>query len=77
MLGEIRAVLESADGESGGQAPGEARPQCLGGGACCRFDLMGHRVYLSTGELALLGRTDPPAPERAGTTTLISGSTPS
>ena len=26
---------------------------------------MGHRVYLSTGELALLARTPPPAPERS------------
>lgn len=30
------------------------RPRCLGGGACCRFDLAGHRLYASTLELALL-----------------------
>jgi len=27
---------------------------CLGGGACCKFDLVGHRLFLSGGELALL-----------------------
>ena len=32
---------------------------CLGGGPCCKFDLAPHRVYLSTGELALLGKAPP------------------
>ncbi len=27
---------------------------CMGGGACCRFDLAGHRLFATTGELALL-----------------------
>ena len=27
---------------------------CLGGGTCCRFDRMGHRLYASSGEIALL-----------------------
>jgi Fe-S-cluster containining protein len=27
---------------------------CLGGGTCCRFDVAGHRLYVSTGELAFL-----------------------
>jgi len=35
---------------------------CLGGGACCKFDLMDHKLYLSTGELALLTQEPPPAP---------------
>ncbi len=37
---------------------------CLGGGACCRFDLFDHRLYATVGELAILLRTDPPRPER-------------
>lgn len=40
------------------------RAVCLGGGACCKFDLAGHRLYLSTGELALLAVHAPPAPGR-------------
>ncbi len=27
---------------------------CMGGGTCCRFDVAGHRLYVSTGELAYL-----------------------
>jgi len=38
---------------------------CLGGGACCKFDLAGHRLYLSTGELALLTLEAPPRPARS------------
>ncbi|MCL2701047.1 MAG: hypothetical protein FWE88_05070 [Phycisphaerae bacterium] len=30
---------------------------CLGGGCCCRFALAGHRLYVTTAELALLLRT--------------------
>jgi len=37
---------------------------CFGGGACCKFDLTDHRLYLSTGELALLVLAPPPAPAR-------------
>ncbi len=29
-------------------------PKCKGGGTCCRFDLMGHRLFVSAGELAVL-----------------------
>ena len=32
---------------------------CLGGGACCRFDLFDHRLYATVGELALLQRAEP------------------
>lgn len=32
---------------------------CLGGGACCRFDLFDHRLYATLGELAILSRTEP------------------
>ena len=33
--------------------------RCMGGGACCRFDLVDHRLYLSTGELAMLSAALP------------------
>lgn len=38
--------------------------KCMGGGCCCRFDLAGHRLYLSTGELALLAMDRPLHPQR-------------
>ena len=37
--------------------------RCMGGGVCCRFDLVEHRLFVSTGELALLTSEPPPAPE--------------
>lgn len=40
--------------------------RCLGGGCCCKFDLAGHRLYVSTVELALLAMTKPPSPCIAG-----------
>lgn len=39
--------------------------RCLGGGACCKFDLFDHRLYLSVGELAVLAEGRPPGPGRA------------
>ena len=42
----------------------QLRPKCLGGGACCRFDLAGHRLYVSTIELALLTTDSPCNPEK-------------
>jgi len=51
-LGALYAALDAEITRSGAI--------CLGGGACCKFDLAGHRLFLTTGELALLtGR--PPA----------------
>lgn len=38
--------------------------RCLGGGGCCKFDLAGHRLYVSIGELALLTADGPPRPNR-------------
>jgi Fe-S-cluster containining protein len=32
---------------------------CLGGGACCRFDLAGHRLYVTPMELSLLASHPP------------------
>ena len=37
---------------------------CMAGGACCKFDLTEHRLYVSTGELALLSIVPPPRPNR-------------
>ena len=34
---------------------------CLGGGACCRFDLAGHRLFVTTLELAMLLQLPPAA----------------
>ncbi|MGA2265810.1 MAG: YkgJ family cysteine cluster protein [Phycisphaerae bacterium] len=39
---------------------------CKACGACCDFARAGHRLYVSTGELALLVQTPPPQPPRAG-----------
>jgi hypothetical protein len=39
----------------------EHNPVCRADGTCCKFNLTAHRVYLSTGELALLSRTAPPS----------------
>jgi hypothetical protein len=36
-------------------------PLCLGGGCCCKFDVAGHRLYLSIPELAILIEQPPPA----------------
>ena len=41
--------------------------QCWGSGACCRFDQAGHRLFVSTAELAyLLGSGPPPAEAHIG-----------
>lgn len=41
-------------------------PICLGGGACCRFDRMGHRLYISSLErLGLLACPEEGDPARA------------
>jgi Fe-S-cluster containining protein len=54
----IRRLLEvyrQVDGQVG-----QLGLTCLGGGACCKFDLFDHRLYVSTGELALLVADCPP-----------------
>lgn len=60
-LEALREVYASAD-----RAVARARLVCLGGGVCCRFDLFGHRLYVSTLELAELTSRRPPAPRPAG-----------
>jgi hypothetical protein len=41
--------------------PGD-RSVCRACGKCCKFDLTGDRLYVSTGELALLCKVPPPKP---------------
>ena len=60
LQADIRRVY--ADVDAANRSAGAA---CLGGGVCCRFDVMGHRLYLSTGELAILASTRPVDAARA------------
>lgn len=55
FLAAVRDIYAVAD------AAVSARPwQCKACGACCDFAARGHRLYLSTGELALLAADRPP-----------------
>lgn len=60
-MGELRGIYVAAD-----RAVARARLRCLGGGGCCRFDLFGHRLYLTGPELALLTAEPPPKPPGPG-----------
>ena len=60
LLEGLRKIYEEAD-----RAVGDAGGVCMGGGMCCKFDLFDHRLYVSSGELALLTLEPPPAPQRA------------
>jgi hypothetical protein len=62
-LRRIYADAERAVAEIHGADGGHRR--CLRGGACCKFDVFGHLLYLTVVELALLVQTRPPRPERA------------
>ncbi len=55
FLAALSSLYTSAD-----SAVSATGVTCLGGGVCCKFDCAGHRLYLSTGELALLVRQPPP-----------------
>lgn len=59
-LDELQALLQQADARIA-----ERCHVCLGGGACCKFDLTGNLLYVSTLELALLAREAPPSPGQA------------
>ena len=59
FLQAIRQVYEDID-----RAAGRDEMLCMGGGACCRFDLFDHRLYVTVGELALLRLTPPVDPAR-------------
>lgn len=58
---ELRGLYRRADAAVA--ATGAA---CLGGGACCKFDLAAHRLFVTTAELALLSMRPPPRLERCG-----------
>jgi hypothetical protein len=58
FLAELSRILLQAE-----EALASCGAVCLGGGACCKFDLAGHRLFVSTGELALLlGSSRAPLP---------------
>ena len=54
FLAGVRTVYGSVDRRSAKRGA-----RCLGGGACCKFDLAGHRLYLTPGELAILLESPP------------------
>lgn len=60
-MAELLTIYGDVDRETA-----EAGLGCLSGGACCRFDLAEHRLYLSVLELALLTAQPPPDLARAG-----------
>jgi hypothetical protein len=60
LLRELRRIYAAADARVA-----QRGAVCLGGGACCRFDLCSHRLYVSTAELALLATQAPLRPERS------------
>ncbi len=49
FLDDIHSVLDEAGNRIAG-----LKPVCNACGACCRFDLSDHRLFATTGELALL-----------------------
>jgi len=59
LLAAIRDVYRDVD-----RIVAENQSVCLGGGACCRFDLFDHRLYATVGELAVLLAADQRHPER-------------
>ena len=59
FLQAILDVYEDLDRAGGGN-----EMLCMGGGACCRFDLFDHRLYVTLGELAVLRRAQPVDPSR-------------
>jgi Fe-S-cluster containining protein len=61
FLGAIRTLYAAVDA-----AVATRGWRCKGCGACCDFASSGHRLYVSTGELALLTGTPPPQPVAAG-----------
>ena len=61
FLRAILDVYEDLDRAAGGD---KNKILCMGGGACCRFDLFDHRLYVTLGELAVLRLTPPLDPSR-------------
>ena len=60
----LQAILDVYEDIDRAGAMGGDKTLCMGGGACCRFDLFDHRLYVTVGELALLMRTEPEDPSR-------------
>lgn len=60
FLDELRDILTQADA-----AIAQKSSLCKGCGRCCDFARMDHRLYVSTGELALLSSIPPPSPAQA------------
>ncbi len=58
FLDAIRDVYRRAE-----EDVAKLQPGCRACGECCRFDLADHRLYLSTGELAILSAEPPPSVE--------------
>jgi hypothetical protein len=59
LMARIAEILADAD-----KAIANMGASCMGGGCCCKFDLAGHRLYVSTAELALLCQSPPPNLDR-------------
>ena len=57
FLAQLRRLYEDLD-----RRLAATGAKCLGGGGCCKFDLAGHRLYLTAGELAILTEELPPTP---------------
>ena len=65
-LAELEALLAHVDAMIAAELTRESEPAgCLGGGGCCKFDLYGHRLYVTPLELALLARMPAPHPRQA------------
>ena len=54
FMRKLRGLYRRAD-----RAVARAGCVCMGGGTCCRFDLAAHRLFVTTGELAMLARAEP------------------
>jgi len=60
VLAALLGIYAEAD-----SALGATGAVCMGGGACCKFDLFEHRLYATAIELALLTSEPAPDPDRA------------
>ena len=61
FLAELERLLGDVDAAIAAEGP-----TCRACGQCCHFEQFGHRLFVSSGELALLTRHVPPQPHRPG-----------
>jgi len=61
FLSDLAEILRDADAAVAAEGPA-----CRACGECCHFNGFGHRLYVSTGELALLSASRPRRPCRPG-----------